>query len=185
VSGVSHRSRRVGKTGRVLEIRPATPGDLAAVGRIHALSRNAAYAGLLPAEALARVTPERQEAVWRERLADAPPQSALLVATDDGEVVGFTQGENRDGVGHLNAIHLLPERRGGGAGQVLHDALLARFAAWGCTSATLCVVRGNERAQSFYRRNGWTHDGTTSSHEVGGVVVPVLVYRRRVCATSC
>jgi hypothetical protein len=24
-----------------------------------------------------------------------------------GEVVGFTQGEYRDGVGHLNAIHLL------------------------------------------------------------------------------
>jgi len=42
------------------------------------------------------------------------------------------------------------------------------------------VLRGNERAQSFYRRNGWTHDGTTSSHEVGGVDVPVLRYRRPV-----
>ena len=161
-----------------MPIRPATSDDLAAVGRVHSLSRNAAYAGLLPADALARVTPARQEAVWRERLADAPERSALLVATHDGEVVGFTQGEDRDGVGHLNAIHLLPERHGGGAGQALHDALLERFAAWGCTSATLYVVRGNERAQAFYRRNGWTHDGTTSSHEVGGVVVPVLLYRR-------
>ena len=169
----------------MLEIRPATSADLPDIGRIHALSRNAAYAGLLPATALARVTPERQEAVWRERVADAPARSALLVATDDGEVVGFTQGEYRDGVGHLNAIHLLPERRGSGAGQALHEALLAHFIAWGCTSATLCVVRGNERAQSFYRRNGWTHDGTTSSHEVGGVDVPVLVYRRSVASTSC
>jgi ribosomal protein S18 acetylase RimI-like enzyme len=159
-------------------IRPATSDDLAAVGRVHALSRNAAYAGLMPADALARVTPARQKAVWRERLADAPERSALLVSTHDGEVVGFTQGEDRDGVGHLNAIHLLPEQQGSGAGQALHDALLDRFAAWGCTSATLYVVRGNERAQAFYRRNGWTHDGTTSSHEVGGVVVPVLVYRR-------
>ena len=169
----------------MLEIRSATSADLPAVGRVHALSRNAAYAGLLPAEALARVTPERQEAVWRERVADAPAQSALLVATDGGEVVGFTQGEYRDGVGHLNALHLLPERHGGGAGQAMHDALLGQFVAWGCTSATLCVVRGNERAQSFYRRNGWTHDGTTSSHEVGGVDVPVLVYRRSVGSTSC
>jgi ribosomal protein S18 acetylase RimI-like enzyme len=180
VSGVSHTKVRVGKTVRVLEIRPATSADLPDVGRIHALSRNAAYAGLLPADALARVTPERQEAVWRERVADAPAQSALLVASGDGEVVGFTQGESRDGVGHLNAIHLLPERQGSGAGQALHDALLARFVAWGCISATLYVVRGNERAQSFYRRNGWTHDGTTSSHEVGGVDVPVLRYRRPV-----
>ena len=168
-----------------MPIRPATSDDLAAVGRVHALSRNAAYAGLLPADALARVTPARQEAVWRERLADAPERSALLVATHDGQVVGFTQGEDRGGVGHLNALHLLPERHGSGAGQALHDALLARFAAWGCDSATLCVVRGNERAQSFYRRNGWTHDGTTSSHEVGGVVVPVLLYRRPIEARSC
>ena len=111
---------------------------------------------------------------------DAPARSALLVATDDGEVVGFTQGEYRDGVGHLNAIHLLPERRGGGGGQALHDALLEQFVAWGCVRATLFVVRGNERAQSFYRRNGWAHDGATSSHEVGGVDVPVLRYRRPV-----
>ena len=164
----------------MLDIRPATSADLPAVGRVHALSRNAAYAGLLPAEALARVTPERQEAVWRERLADAPARSALLVASDDGEVVGFTQGEYRDGVGHLNAIHLLPERHGGDAGQAMHDALLERFVSWGCVGATLFVVRGNERAQSFYRRNGWAHDGATSSHEVGGVDVPVLRYRRPV-----
>jgi ribosomal protein S18 acetylase RimI-like enzyme len=164
----------------VLEIRPATSADLPAVGRVHALSRNAAYAGLLPADALARVTPERQEAVWRERLADAPARSALLVAAYDGEVVGFTQGECRDGIGHLNAIHLLPEQHGLGAGQAMHDALLEQFVAWDCASATLFVVCGNERAQSFYRRNGWTHDGTTSSHEVGGVDVPVLLYRRPV-----
>ena len=169
----------------MLEIRTATASDHAAVGRVHALSRNAAYGGLLPAEALARVTPERQEAVWRERLADAPERSALLLATQDGEVVGFTQGEARGEVGHLNAIHLLPERRGTGAGQALHDALMGRFAAWGCDSATLYVVHGNERAQSFYRRNGWTHDGTVSSHEVGGVDVPVLLYRRPVDPRSC
>ena len=155
----------------MLEIRPATSADLPAVGRVHALSRNAAYAGLLPADALAGHS------------IAAEPVEALLVASEDGEVVGFTQGEYRDGVGHLNAIHLLPERRGGGAGQALHDALLEQFVAWGCVGATLFVVRGNERAQSFYRRNGWAHDGATSSHEVGGVDVPVPRYRRPV--TSC
>jgi ribosomal protein S18 acetylase RimI-like enzyme len=140
-------------------IRPATSDDLAAVGRVHARSRNAAYAGLLPAEALAQVTPERQEAVWRERVAEAPQRSALLVATYDGEVVGFTQGEARGEVGHLNALHLLPERHGSGAGQALHDALLARFAAWGCDRATLYVVRGNERRS---RSTGATAGPTTA-----------------------
>ena len=152
----------------MLEIRPATSADLPAVGRVHALSRNAAYAGLLPAEALARVTPERQEAVWRERFADAPARSALLVASDDGEVVGFTQGEYRDGVGHLNAIHLLPERRGGGAGQALHDALLEQFVAWGCVGATL-FVRSSPLLQGVDWR--WLAAGLGAVFSVLGLAV--------------
>ena len=163
-----------------MSIRPAGPDDLAAVGRVHAVSRAAAYVDLLPAEALARVTPKRQEAVWRERFAFAPDESALLVSTYDGEVDGFTYGAMRDGLAHLDALHVLPDRLGTGVGQALHDALVERFAAWGATSAELSVLRGNARAQAFYRRNGWRTDGTASSHEVGGVVVPVLVYRRPV-----
>ena len=42
-----------------MPIRPASVEDLAAVGRVHAVSRAAAYVDLLPADALARVTPKR------------------------------------------------------------------------------------------------------------------------------
>jgi GNAT superfamily N-acetyltransferase len=161
-------------------IRAASVEDLAAVGRVHAVSRAAAYVDLLPADALARVTPKRQEAVWRERFAFAPEHSALLVSTYDGEVDGFTYGMMRDGVAHLDALHVRPERLGTGVGQALHDVLVERFVAWGAATAELSVLEGNRRAKAFYRRNGWTSDGTTSSHEVGGVVVPVLVFRRPV-----
>jgi GNAT superfamily N-acetyltransferase len=163
-----------------VEIRPAGPGDLDPIGRVHALSRAAAYDGLVPAPALVEVTPRRQAEVWRRRWAERREPTALLVATDDGEVVGFTQGDAAGDVAELHALHLLPARQGDGTGQWLHDALLDRFAAWGCTRAGLWVLRGNERAQSFYRRNGWTHDGTTGEHDVGGAVVPVLRYRRPV-----
>jgi GNAT superfamily N-acetyltransferase len=167
-----------GETEQVPEIRPANSADLADVGRVHALSRRSAYVDLVPAEALARVTPERQEAVWRERIATARAQSALLVATDAGRVVGFTYGVAESDHARLDALHLLPEEHGGGGGQALHDALLERFVGWGCSEAWLSVLRGNERAQSFYRRNRWTSDGTLTWHEVGGVDVPVLRYRR-------
>ena len=168
--------------GGMVEIRSAVRADLADVGRVHALSRGAAYAGLVPAEALARVTPEGQAKVWQERVATTPPPSALLVAVGDGQVVGFTFGSGSADGAELRAIHLLPERHGGGGGQALHDALLAEFTAWGCTHAGLWVVRGNERAQAFYRRNGWRHDGSTAEHEVGGAMVPILRYTRSLTA---
>ena len=167
-----------------MQIRPATAEDLTAVGRVHALSRAAAYAGLIPAEALARVTPSSQAEVWLRRWFERPSRSALLVATYDAEVVGFTYGTGARDPAELHAIHVRPERRGDGTGQALHDMLLDRFASWGRTRAELWVLRGNERAQAFYRRNGWVHDGGTGSHDVGGAVVPILRYRRPVTSAT-
>ena len=167
-----------------MEIRRATPGDADGIGRVHALSRRAAYVGLLPADALALVTPERQAEVWRTRLAEASTPHAVYVGTVDAEVQGFTVGEQDGRTGLLVAIHTLPALHGTGAGQRLHDALLADFGAWGCSDAELWVLAGNERAQSFYRRNGWTHDGTTKPHTVGGVDVPALRYRRPVTSAT-
>ena len=165
-----------------MEIRAAAPGDIEGIGRVHALSRQAAYVGLLPAEALALVTPERQSRVWRARLAGlSGPHAvyAVYVVSLDGRVQGFTAGEADGATGLLEAIHVLPGLHGTGAGRLLHDRLLADFVAWGCSEAELWVLEGNERAQSFYRRHGWTHDGTRKPHTVGGVDVPALRYRRR------
>ena len=162
-----------------MEIRPATPDDVEGIGRVHALSRQAAYVGLLPADALALVTPERQAEVWRGRFEAMPDPHAVYVATDDGLVQGFTVGEAHGRTGLLVALHALPAQHGTGVGQRLHDRFLADLGAWGCTLAELWVLQGNERAQSFYRRNGWTHDGTTKPHTVGGVDVPALRYRRQ------
>jgi GNAT superfamily N-acetyltransferase len=164
----------------VVQIRPARADDLKGVGRVHARSRSAAYAGLVPAEALARVTPDAQAAVWRERVAAAPSPAALLVAVHGAEVQGFTFGTAAGRLAELRALHVLPERHGDGTGQALHEAVLAEFTAWGCTAAQLWVVRGNERAQSFYRRNGWRYDGRTSEHDIAGAVVPILHWTRAV-----
>jgi len=41
----------------------------------------------------------------------------------------------------------------------------------------LHVIEGNERAQAFYRRNGWHLCGPAGSHEVAVAVVPILEYR--------
>ena len=146
-------------------VRPFEDRDLFAVGRVHALSRQAAYAGLVPAEALAQVTQETQVEVWRERLRSG---ATLLVAERDGEVVGFAALlETTDGT-ELNAIHLLPESVGTGLGRALMDAAVEEARRQGRRRLHLFVLEGNERAQAFYRRTGWRLTGDAGLHDIGG-----------------
>jgi GNAT superfamily N-acetyltransferase len=153
---------------------PTDPRDLAHVGRVHAASRNAAYAGLVPAEALTRVTPQSQTAYWRDRMTRAPEPHRLMLWEHAGEVAGFVLGCADGTTATLHALHLLPHLHGSGAGQALHDAMLEVFAGWGCTVAELWVIDGNARAQAFYRRNGWAADGRRATNDVGGAQVPIL-----------
>ncbi len=152
--------------------------DVERIGWLHSCSRQGAYAGLVPADALARVTPEQQAGVWRARLASLPEQHAGVVVEHEGETVGFALGQFvAESGAELNAIHVLPERQDTGAGQALMDVVVDAFREWGVADAHLHVIEGNERARAFYRRNGWHLCGPAGSHEVGGAVVPILEYR--------
>jgi ribosomal protein S18 acetylase RimI-like enzyme len=162
-----------------VEIRRYRDDDLPQIGEVHAASRHAAYAGLVAPDALARVTPQTQARVWRQRLTDEPgPWSILVVEkSDDRRVDGFVLGSGSGPVATLNAIHVLPELHGSGAGQLLHDHIVAEFRAWGSSTAQLWVLEGNARAQAFYRRNGWALDGGRDTHDIGGALVPIVRYR--------
>lgn len=161
-------------------VRPATSADADAIGEIHVRSWQHAYAGDLPDDVLAGLSvPDRQRA-WRDRLTALAgtdrPAEHVFVATAGGTVVGFTiVGPNRDAdadpdTGELYAIYLLPERQGRGIGRLLNDRGLAALAADGYRAATLWVLAGNDQAQGFYRRMGWTADGTTKTDTVAGSV---------------
>ena len=152
---------------------PDSPDDVAALGHVHATTRRAAYAGLVPDDALDRVTAQSQTAVWRTRVAEAPDPSVLLVWEHDGFVAGFAfgiTGPTRT-TGLLQALHVLPVLHGSGAARALHDGVLAAFDTWGCDRAQLWVVSGNARAQAFYGKHGWVFDGTRGRNDVGGVDV--------------
>ena len=77
----------------------------------------------------------------------------------------------------LHAIHVLPELHGSGAGQLLHDHMVAEFWSWNCSMAHLWVLEGNARAQAFYRRNGWALNGGRDINDIGGALVPIVRYR--------
>ena len=160
-----------------MTIRPFETSDLPALATLHAVSRRHAYADILPAEALARVTPEAMLEEWESLLAKKPARR-LIVADESGGMVGFCMTTLHPETAELNAIHVHPERHGSGAATALHDEILDIMRAAGCGSAILWVLEGNERAQAFYRRNGWTFDGTRDSHPIGGADADILRYAR-------
>jgi ribosomal protein S18 acetylase RimI-like enzyme len=157
-----------------MTVRPFTDDDLDRVGLVHSRSRQAAYAGLVPADALAAVTPEAQARVWRERLLLG---ATLFVGEDaDGEVVGFVNLLETDEGTELNAIHLLPEALGTGLGSALMGAAVEHARAIGRRRLHLFVLEGNERAQAFYRRQGWRLAGYAGLHDIGGAEVGHVRY---------
>jgi GNAT superfamily N-acetyltransferase len=163
-----------------MRIRDATDADLDIVGRVHARSRRTTYVGLVPDGALRALTGAGQTRYWRRRLAAEPPPYSMHVVEVEDRVVGFVMGGAEGETATLHAIHVLPAAQGSGAAGLLHETVLADFRTWGCTSAELWVLDGNERAQAFYRREGWTADGTRDAHVIGGAEVPILRYRRPV-----
>jgi ribosomal protein S18 acetylase RimI-like enzyme len=162
-------------------VRPATEDDLEAVGALHALSRRHAYADLIPPDALAAITDEAMIADWRLGMAQATEDHRVVVAVlADGTLAGFSMITVRGAEAELNAIHVHPDQHGTGVAGALLDTVLAIMREAGCTSTYLWVLEGNERAQAFYRRTGWTFDGTRSSHEIGGHPAEILRYSRAV-----
>ncbi|HSN44316.1 MAG TPA: GNAT family N-acetyltransferase [Propionibacteriaceae bacterium] len=155
-------------------VRRATPDDAPAFSRCYAAAVALTYAHLMPPEfAEARfaeidhVTATVREHIEdgdRARAAGREPHRTYWVSIDaDGEFVGVASvGPGRDRwdieMGHpdppilfnLDKIYLLPRAQGSGLGQAMLDAVLpARRGAW------LWILRDNDRAEAFYRRNGF------------------------------
>jgi ribosomal protein S18 acetylase RimI-like enzyme len=91
-----------------------------------------------------------------------------------GPVVGFvTFGPSRDrdtvGMGEIYALYVDPGRYEAGVGRLLMAHARWRLKEQGFEAAVLWVLQGNERAASFYEREGWKPDGATREEEPYGI----------------
>lgn len=145
--------------------------DAPAIGEIHVRSWQAAYAGLIPAGFLARLSVSSRAASWARRIGDGDGQ--VLVIEDDGDVAGFAAF----GPGQLYALYLLPEFWGRGLGRTLHDRVVDELSG---DSAVLWVLATNERAKAFYVRQGWVDDGARQTETIddGRVTLEEMRFRR-------
>src|ERR671925_859377 len=155
-------------------IRPGTPADAEAVGRVQVQTWQTAYAHIFPRDELARLSIEQREDMWRRH----PP----LVAEVGGEIVGFVSvGRSRDegGDGELYAIYVHPDHWGTGTGRALIVAGEERLRQLGHKDALLWVLEDNPRARRFYELAGWSTDGTTRPIEIFGIATPEVRYTKR------
>jgi len=177
----------------VVLIRPATPGDAAAIAALRAQSWQAAYTGIIPAEVLAVWTGEQMVAENADRIA-AERWRIMIVAAPagqpagaDGEIIGFAAAgperaknalpvppgpeAGQPARTELYAIYVAPAHWSSGAGRALLAEELERARAAGSGWISLWVLEDNVRARRFYERSGFADTGERLvSPELGGVV---------------
>jgi ribosomal protein S18 acetylase RimI-like enzyme len=155
-------------TGGWYAVRSPRVEDADEAGRVSIQVWREAYAAQMPADFLAGLEPVKAAERWRLRFEMDEPDGVVVVATGrDGEIVGLASaGPTRDQDAQtdweLYSINVLAAHRGSGVA----DQLIT--AAVGQRPATLWVVRDNPRADAFYRRHGFTVEGTTKIHEGSG-----------------
>jgi ribosomal protein S18 acetylase RimI-like enzyme len=177
-------------------LRDARRGDELAVAEVHVRSWQDAYRELMPAEFLAGLDPRDRAGRYAFEAGEGAPTTVVAVGrAADGEdpsltnrevrpgsspstgepVIGFvTFGPSRDpdtvGMGEIYALYVDPGRYEGGVGRMLMAHARRRLKEQGLDAAVLWVLIGNERAASFYEREGWVADGATRQEQPYGIV---------------
>lgn len=146
------------------KIRLATSADVLGMAKVHILSWQETYPGILP-DAMLRGLSISNEAIRAQRLLDhprGPSGSILFVAEMLDEVAGYGScGEQRSQKLHAQGftaevyeLYVLRRAQGQGAGSGLLRGMAAALFEKGDHAMSLWVLEENEPARRFYERLG-------------------------------
>lgn len=158
-----------------MDIRIAHPEEGLLVAQVHVRSWQAAYRGLMPQEYLDQLRPEDRAARCDFTHTD-PEKPRTIVAAQENSICGFaTTAPARDSdltsYGELYALYVDPLWWGRGIGAALVAAARQHLRSSGFHHAMLWVLQGNQRAEQFYRHDGWHSDGASRSVTVWDLAV--------------
>jgi ribosomal protein S18 acetylase RimI-like enzyme len=159
-------------------VRTAGAPDAGAIARVHVASWRAAYRGLLADEALAQLSIDEREQMWRKALSDEDAlldERSIKIAVADDAVLGFVaagpsrEDDVRARSGEIYAIYVHPDHWSSGVGQALLDSALADLIGAGFDNVLLWVLDSNARACQFYELAGWARDGRSKSERLAAL----------------
>lgn len=153
-------------TGLSAQVRPAVPGDAAAIARVHVETWRASYAGVIPDSYLVAMTEREQRRMWRRQIATRGWAGSVLVAeapdadpdSDDRQVVGFGSCGVLRGAGlpykaEIYTLYVAGDWQGRGIGRSLLAGLFQSLQRTGLPSAYLWVLSRNP-SRFFYEAMG-------------------------------
>jgi ribosomal protein S18 acetylase RimI-like enzyme len=130
-----------------MRIRRAADADRPAIARLHAASWADTYRGILPDSLLDDRLPATMADRWASQ--QIGPSDAVLVAEDEGNIIGFAATWHGDPV-YIDNLHVAAEARSRGIGRLLLAETARHFLAIGSKRALLHVVAANRRARHLY-----------------------------------
>src|SRR5262245_33873068 len=161
--------------------RMATFTDRLAIADLHAESWRRTYRGAYRDEFLDGPVFDERRAVWEKRLSAPSANQFVVVAEEEGRIVGFACAYGRDDARWgtlLDNLHVRPELHGNGIGA----GLVAEVVSW-ClahhpdSGLWLWVVGQNQRARRFYEQLGAIDRGAELRPPSAGGGEPRAVHR--------
>jgi GNAT superfamily N-acetyltransferase len=171
-----------------MQIRLAVPKDAMAVARVHVRTWQAAYRNLIPNDYLDQLSVEERAGRYDFTGVD-PSKPRTIVAEESGLIIGFastmpSREADLTKHGELCALYVDPEHWGHGFGASLVTAARRHLFTTGSLQAYLWILLGNDRAERFYRKDGWISDGVKKTDVVWGLTVEELRYQRELVDVS-
>lgn len=164
-------------------IRPARSEDAPGVAAVHSASWRATYPGTVPQPYLDDMHPEKTVERWREATEGKHPGAHLLVAEENGKIIGFeTYGPSREPsfgyAGELYAAYFLPEAMGKGLGTAMMKTVVRDLSAQGLNDMIVWVIEANARGRRFYETilGGVIVEGSRQSFEIAGATIWEIAY---------
>ncbi len=151
-----------------LAIRQAAPGDVPALSALATRTWLDAFGATVSAENAAA---EAAEGRSEERFRQALTERTILVADDDGVLVGYVEFDD----GELSRLYVETALQGRGIGRALLDAALAHPRLARAERVVLQVWDENTRAVRLYESVGFRRVGTTR-FAIGSEVVEDAVF---------
>ncbi|MFW5919287.1 MAG: N-acetyltransferase family protein [Halanaeroarchaeum sp.] len=149
-----------------MNVRRAGGGDVEGIRRVAQRSWETDYPDILTRETITDGV-EEWYSTESVRADLGNPQSKLLVAEMDDEIVGFVQGHHTDEIGTILRVYVDPDHRRSGVGSALFEAASEALREAGADRIRAMALAKNERGCAFYRSQNMEQiaTGTTT---IGG-----------------